>query len=34
VDLRDALGHLGEVVGETVTDDLLHLIFSEFCIGK
>lgn len=34
VDLRDALGHLGEVVGETVTDDLLDLIFAEFCIGK
>jgi tRNA modification GTPase len=33
-DLRDALDQLGEVVGETVTDELLDIIFSEFCIGK
>ncbi len=34
MDLRDALDQLGEVVGEVITDDLLDVIFSEFCIGK
>ena len=34
VDLREALDHLGEIVGAVVTDDLLDRIFSEFCIGK
>jgi len=34
VDLRLSLEALGEVVGETTTEDLLNRIFSEFCIGK
>lgn len=34
LDLRDALDQLGEIVGEVITDDLLNVIFSEFCIGK
>jgi len=34
LDLRDALDQLGEIVGEVITDDLLDVIFSEFCIGK
>jgi tRNA modification GTPase len=34
VDLREALDHLGEIIGTVVTDDLLDRIFSEFCIGK
>ncbi len=34
VDLREALQHLGEVTGETTTEDLLNQIFSNFCIGK
>jgi tRNA modification GTPase len=34
VDLRDALSSLGEITGETTTDDVLDLIFSSFCIGK
>ncbi|HLG34533.1 MAG TPA: tRNA uridine-5-carboxymethylaminomethyl(34) synthesis GTPase MnmE [Bacteroidia bacterium] len=33
-DLRNALNYLGEVTGEVTTDDLLHNIFSKFCIGK
>lgn len=34
VDLHDALRHLGTIVGETKTEDLLEDIFSRFCIGK
>ena len=34
LDLREALDQLGEVVGEVITDDLLDVIFSQFCIGK
>jgi tRNA modification GTPase len=34
VDLREALDHLGEIVGAVVTDELLNKIFDEFCIGK
>ncbi len=33
-DLREALDHLGEIVGEIYTDDILDVIFREFCIGK
>jgi tRNA modification GTPase len=34
MDIRRALHHLGEIVGEVSTDDLLETIFSKFCIGK
>lgn len=34
IDLRAAYTTLGEVTGETASDDLLDRIFSEFCIGK
>lgn len=34
IDLTAGLNALGEITGETVTDDLLHTIFSRFCIGK
>ena len=34
IDLRTAYDALGEVTGETASDDLLDKIFSEFCIGK
>jgi tRNA modification GTPase len=34
VDLRIAVNAVGEVVGQTATDDLLDTIFSQFCIGK
>ncbi|PID76895.1 MAG: tRNA uridine-5-carboxymethylaminomethyl(34) synthesis GTPase MnmE [Deltaproteobacteria bacterium] len=33
-DLQDALGYLGDIVGETTTEDVLDLIFAEFCLGK
>jgi tRNA modification GTPase len=34
VDLYGALRALDSLTGATTTDDLLHLIFSTFCIGK
>ncbi len=34
IDLREALCAVGEVTGETTTDDVLDRIFSSFCIGK
>ena len=33
-DIRRSLQHLGEIVGDITTDDLLANIFSKFCIGK
>jgi len=34
LDLRDALDAIGEITGETTPDDILDLIFAQFCIGK
>lgn len=34
LDLRGALGDLGDITGETTTDDILNQIFDSFCIGK
>ena len=34
LDLSRALHSLGEIVGETTTEDVLNRIFSQFCIGK
>jgi len=34
VGLHNALRSLGEITGETTTDDILGRIFSTFCIGK
>lgn len=34
IDLRAALDILGEITGETATEDLLGEIFARFCIGK
>ncbi len=34
VDLRDALDHLGVILGVIYTDDILDRVFSKFCIGK
>ncbi len=34
IDLKEALNRLGEITGETTTDDILNMIFDRFCIGK
>ncbi len=34
LDLRIAVNAVGEIVGQTTTEDLLDSIFSQFCIGK
>ncbi len=34
IDLKEALDRLGEITGETTTDDILNMIFERFCIGK
>jgi tRNA modification GTPase len=34
LELRAALSALGEIIGETATEELLGQIFSQFCVGK
>lgn len=34
VDLKNCWDNLGEISGETIDEDILDKIFSEFCIGK
>ena len=34
IDLRSAWEKLGEITGETIEDDIVDQIFSNFCIGK
>jgi tRNA modification GTPase len=34
MELRIAVNAVGEIVGQTTTEDLLDVIFSQFCIGK
>ena len=33
-DLRECIYHLSDIVGEVTSTDILHSIFSKFCIGK
>ncbi len=34
VDVRDAYDSLGEIIGETVSDDIINEVFARFCLGK
>jgi tRNA modification GTPase len=34
LELKAALGALGEIIGETTTEELLGQIFANFCVGK
>jgi len=34
VEIREAVDHLGRILGAVYTDDILDRIFSRFCIGK
>ncbi len=34
VEVEDALSHLGELDGRTVSDDIISKIFANFCVGK
>jgi tRNA modification GTPase len=34
LDLQECLNALSEIVGETTTEDILDLIFAQFCLGK
>lgn len=34
IDVKEAYELLGEITGETVTDDIINEIFSRFCLGK
>lgn len=34
IDLKNAWESLGEVIGESVSEDLIDQIFSQFCLGK
>ena len=34
IDLMDAYEALGNITGETMGEDLIHEIFSKFCMGK
>lgn len=34
IDVRGALDALGLITGETVTEDIIHRIFHDFCVGK
>ncbi|WP_291632523.1 tRNA uridine-5-carboxymethylaminomethyl(34) synthesis GTPase MnmE [Clostridium sp.] len=34
IDIRNAWMNLGEITGEALEEDIIHTIFSEFCLGK
>lgn len=34
IDLQECLDQLGDIVGETTTEDILDVIFAQFCLGK
>ena len=34
VELKSGLDALGEIIGETTSEEVLDSIFSQFCLGK
>ena len=34
IDLKQAYDNLGEITGDSIEEDLLDKIFSQFCLGK
>ena len=34
IDLMNAYGELGKIIGENIEEDLVNMIFKEFCMGK
>ena len=34
IDIKDAWSTLGEIIGETYSDELIDQLFSQFCLGK
>ena len=34
IDLQECLDCMGDIVGETTTDDILDVVFEQFCLGK
>ena len=34
MDAREALQALGEITGQTLSQEVIHTIFSTFCVGK
>ena len=34
INLQNAIQHLGEITGETVSEDIINGIFKKFCLGK
>ena len=34
VDVKSAYEQLGEIIGETVSDDIINEVFARFCLGK
>lgn len=34
IDIRNSWKNLGEITGETIEEDIINKIFSEFCLGK
>lgn len=34
IDVKSAYEYLGEIIGETVSDDIIDEVFSRFCLGK
>lgn len=34
IDIRNAWSNLGEITGDTIEEDIIDKIFSEFCLGK